>query len=114
MKKTLLLLPLLLAMFVFPGKAQITVFSEGFEGNGLPSGWTIIDADNDGHNWMHNSVYGDLMGGHTGEGAFVSYSYDTWTGEELSPDNWLVTPAISLTGSSTLTFWRMVAYGFPD
>ena len=100
-------------MFVFSGKAQITVFSEGFEGNGLPSGWTIIDADNDGQNWMHSSVYGDLMGGHTGEGAFVSYSYDAWIGEDLFPDNWLVSPAISLTGSSTLTFWRMVAYGFP-
>ena len=100
-------------MLAFSVKAQITIFNEGFEEYSLPAGWTVLDADNDGNTWMHSSVYGDLMSGHTGEGAFVSYSYDTWTGDELSPDNWLVTPAISLTGSSTLTFWRMVGFFNP-
>ena len=104
---------MILTMFTFVVKAQITIFNEGFEEYSLPAGWTLLDADNDGNTWMHSSVYGDLMGGHTGEGAFVSYSYDTWTGDELSPDNWLVTPAISLTGSSTLTFWRMVGFFNP-
>ena len=104
---------MILTMTSFIVKAQIPIFHEGFEAGNLPAGWTVLDADNDGKSWMHSSVYGDLISGHTGEGAFVSYSYDTWNEEVLFPDNWLITPAISLTGSSTLTFWRMVGYGYP-
>ena len=113
MKKTLLLLPLLLAMLAFSGKAQITVFSEGFEDGDLPTGWTLIDADQDGNNWEHISVQGDLSSGHTGTGAYASYSYDEVTTDELTPDNWLVTPAIALSGTSSLTYWFLVHQNYP-
>ena len=110
MKKTLLLLPLLLALFSFSVKAQITFFSEDFEGYGLPTGWTVLDMDGDGESWMHNSLSMSYMGGHESEGSFLSHSYDFEEYSPLTPDNWLVSPAITLSGNSTLTFWRMVSF----
>jgi hypothetical protein len=104
---------MILTVFTFIVQAQIPIFFEGFENGSLPTGWTILDADSDGRDWMHSSVNDDLMGGHTGNGAYVSYSYDDWSGEIIFPDNWLITPGISLTGSSLLTFWRMTSFGYP-
>ena len=85
---------MILTMFTFIVQAQIPILQESFEAENLPFGWTVLDADNDGRNWMHSSIYDDLMGGHTGDGAYVSYSYDDWNGEVIYPDNWLITPAI--------------------
>ena len=113
MKKTLLFLTLFLMMLTFGANAQVPVFTEGFEGTTLPSGWTIIDADQDGNNWEHISVQGDLSSGHTGTGAYASYSYENSTYDALTPDNWLVTPAIALSGTSSLTYWFIVAQGYP-
>jgi hypothetical protein len=110
MKKALLLLPMLLAMFSLSVNAQITVFSEGFEDGVLPAGWTNIDADNDGNTWVHNST--TFVDGHESDGAFVSFS--KLNGAALTPDNWLVTPAIPLAGNSTLTFWRMSSFSTPQ
>ena len=110
MKKALLLLPLLLALFSLSVKAQIVFFSENFEGYGLPSGWTVLDMDGDGDTWMHNSMSMSFIGGHNSEGAYVSHSYDFEDYVPLFPDNWLITPAITLVGNSTLTFSRMVSF----
>lgn len=74
-------------------------FVEDFE-NGLSECWTLIDADGDGHNWEMKA--GPSMSCHSGEGVIASASYD---GTALSPDNWLITPAINLTGDATMTFW---------
>ena len=104
---------MILTMITFIVQAQIPILQESFEAENLPFGWTVLDADNDGRNWMHSCIYDDLMGGHTGDGAYVSYSYDDWNGEVIYPDNWLITPAISLTGSNSLTFWRMASFGYP-
>ena len=103
MKKNVLFLALFLTMLTFGTKAQMPVFTEGFEGGTVPTGWTTIDADNDGLGWEHSSEQ-EEVGGHTGTGAIVSYSYDNYEGEGLTPDNWLVTPGISLSGTSTLTY----------
>ena len=97
-------------MLAFSGKAQITVFSEGFEDGDLPAGWTNIDADNDGNTWVHNST--TFVDGHNSDGAFVSFS--KLNNAALTPDNWLVTPAIPLAGNSTLTFWRMSGFQTPQ
>ena len=113
MKKTFLFLTLFLTMLTFGVRAQVPVFTEGFEGTSLPSGWTIIDADQDGNNWEHISVQDDLSYGHTGTGAYASYSYDEVTTDELTPDNWLVTPAIALSGTSSLTYWFLVHQNYP-
>ena len=97
-------------MFAFSCKAQITVFSEGFEDGVLPAGWTNIDADNDGNTWVHNST--TFVNGHESDGAFVSFS--TLNNAALTPDNWLVTPPIPLTGNCTLKFWRMSSFIAPQ
>ena len=110
MKKALLLLPMLLAIFSLSVNAHITVFSEGFEDGVLPAGWTNIDADNDGNTWVHNST--TFVDGHESDGAFVSFS--KLNNAALTPDNWLVTPAIPLAGNSTLTFWRMSSFSGED
>ena len=67
----------------------------GFEG-GLGS-WTTIDADGDGYCW-----YGNSNGyGHNGtSGSAFSASYDNGV---LNPDNYLVSPQVTLGGS--ITFW---------
>ncbi|HOE91117.1 MAG TPA: choice-of-anchor J domain-containing protein, partial [Candidatus Cloacimonadota bacterium] len=77
------------------------ILTEGFEGTFPPTGWTIIDSDGDGHNWMqwdytpHGGVYGVASG-----------SYDNNIGQ-LFPDNWLITSQISLAPNTTntLKFW---------
>ena len=113
MKKTFLFLTLFLTILACSVRAQVPVFTEGFEETSLPAGWTIIDADQDGNNWEHISVQGDLSSGHTGSGAYASYSFENATFNALTPDNWLITPAIVLSGTSSLTYWFMVSQSYP-
>ncbi|MBE0661581.1 MAG: choice-of-anchor J domain-containing protein [Bacteroidales bacterium] len=51
----------------------------------LPEGWVAIDDDGDQFNWY--------FGERQGEGAMRSQSWDS---NPLTPDNWLITPAILL------------------
>ena len=76
-------------------------------------GWTNIDADGDGYEWVLGSaaggIYlaegGSLAGtGHEESADFVtSGSYSNYTGAALTPDNYLVSPQITLGGS--ISFW---------
>ena len=77
------------------------------------SGWTTIDADDDDYTWVlasasagvyHNTGV-DLTGeGHNGSADFVtSGSYSNYAGNALTPDNYLVSPQVTLGGS--ITFW---------
>ena len=109
MKKSLLFFALLTTTFLFNAKAQITVLSEGFDNVSLPSGWTVIDADNDGQNWMHSELT-NYITGYNSSGAYVSFSKNEQTGAALTPDNWLISPAITLGSNSTLTFRRLVSF----
>ena len=83
-----------------------TTLSEGFEsasGQGLPTGWTMIDADGDGNNWYTLNWIDagwDETGAHTGDQWATSASYN---GTGLHPDNYLVSPQVTLGG--TLSFW---------
>ena len=83
--------------------SPITTFPyvEDFE-NGVNGCWTFIDADGDGNNWMHSSARFDLTEwtAHSGTGAIVSESYRNST--VLYPDNWAITPALSLPANSTV------------
>lgn len=60
----------------------------------IPDGWTLLDEDGDGNNWI-TVEYTD------GEKAFVSFSYDNSTHMALTPDNWLITPKMTLGGTFT-------------
>lgn len=84
-------------------------YSEGFEaGFGC---WTTIDADGDGIGWMLYSnselaEYADDDDIHSGNESAMSASYMDSEGA-LTPDNWLVSPAIVLpNGSATVTWWE--------
>ena len=72
---------------------------ETFENGELPNGWTTIDADNDGYNWEVNNN----SSSHSGSFCISSASYDNPTETALTPNNWLVSPEVTLGGS--MTFW---------
>ena len=85
-------------------------FSEDFEGGAVPApGWAIYDEDGDGNNWRINEA--------GTEDAIGTYSAVTasWLGPNpgtaLSPDNYMITPAIDLSdvgGASNIELSWMV------
>lgn len=101
------LFTLFIALFVmaFCAKAQY-LLQEGFEGEDVPTGWLNIDNDGDGQAWYVLNNSQSEQGGytvHSGQGHITSASYASVA---LTPDNWLITPAITLpAGASTLSFW---------
>ena len=78
-------------------------FYEGFEGENLPTGWSSIDANNDGNTWSvgHATTHSGNNGA-----ANISFIYNT-TG--TTPDDYLVSPLLDLQG--TLRVWLS---GFGD
>ncbi|PKP04728.1 MAG: hypothetical protein CVU11_04040, partial [Bacteroidetes bacterium HGW-Bacteroidetes-6] len=71
-----------------------TILSEQFEDGILPTGWIITDADGDGNNWEFDNS-GSLTT-HSGTGAATSAS---WATNPLTPDNWLIAPAVDLSNT---------------
>ena len=70
--------------------------------------WNIYDADNDGNNW---GVTETESLAHSGSILFYSASYYNY--ESFDPDNWLISPEVSLGG--TLSFWaRSYTSSYPD
>ena len=64
--------------------------------NGIGN-WTTIDADGDGHNWEINNDWG-------GHESLCMIQSASWVGGiALTPDNYLVSPQITLGGS--ISFW---------
>ena len=74
------------------------LLGESFESGALPDGWTTIDADGDGYNWQVSQARS-----HSGSYCVQSASYDNGTNTALTPDNWLISPEVTLGGS--MTFW---------
>ena len=85
-----------------------STFSYNFDGNNLED-WTLIDANNDGNNWMHSSAYTfeDMSNeGHNGSYGFaVSESYINGGYGAVTPDNYLVSPQVNFANGSTFSFW---------
>ena len=79
------------------------IFFEDFEHDGdLPEGWTFIDADGDENNWaIWDSSQNDV---HSGSYALSSESYINNVGA-MTPDNWAITPAITIPADALLSFW---------
>lgn len=82
-----------------------TEVTEDFE-NGLTEGWTVLDNDEDGYSWSLLDMTEFEKKPHSGNFAIRSDSYINDVGA-LTPDNWIVTPLASLTG--TFSFW---AWGY--
>jgi M6 family metalloprotease-like protein len=78
---------------------EITVFAEDFE-NGIPATWRNVDQDGDGYIW------GIRYSGATPQSSSsaASASYVNGVGP-VNPDNWLVTPAITLTANNELKYY---------
>ncbi len=94
MKKTLIgtLLMLIGSMAV---RAQVTElpWTEGFE-SGFAA-WTLVDADGDNYNWkLGYDEYAEQP--HSGTAFIYSESYDENTGQDLTPDNYIFSPAIAI------------------
>jgi len=96
-----------------PG-GNASTFSVDFEG-GMPAGWTTIDANNDGYDWVLGSQIGGVYlvsgaslagSGHNSSGDLIcSGSYSNYTGSAITPDNYLVSPQVTLAAGSTFSFW---------
>ena len=67
------------------------LFADDFK-NGIDQ-WTLIDADGDGHNWY----------GRTTQGNSVAASESYRNNVPLTPDNWLISPQVTLDGM--VSFW---------
>jgi M6 family metalloprotease-like protein len=77
-----------------------TLFEEDFE-NGIPATWGNVDEDGDGYIW--EILTGTAV--QSGSKSISSASYDIYNFEPLTPDNWLVTPAITLTTNNKLRYY---------
>lgn len=96
-------------ILVTKAQVQVPVLQEHFDGSSIPAGWNAIDADGDGQNWF---VYSD---GYQESNCVTSESYSNTTLDPFDPDNWLITPAIALNGTSTLTYYvKSTSAGYPD
>ena len=93
---------LMLALFAFVAIQAQNLLSEDFE-NGIPATWLNIDADNDGNSWLSSAGVSGVSGHNGSDGCAFSCSY--YDGTVLTPNNWLITPAVTLNGAATLTFW---------
>lgn len=75
-------------------------YEQGFE-NDL-SCWNVYDADGDGYTWQLNA----RQATHGGSGNIASASYMNGVGE-LTPDNWLVSPKITIpSNGATIEWWE--------
>lgn len=104
MKKILLSCFLALGM---SATAQ-TYFSDNFNDEDV-SNWTRIDQDGDGKNWADIFVVPDAAGNPSTPVSLISRS---WQVTPLTPDNWIVSPAIDLStaaGKDVMLNWKVLA-----
>ena len=91
-----------------PTRGRDVILTEGFEGlpqgsnTGLPTGWSVIDADGDGNNWYNlmNTGNPNVIPGHTGVGLMSSASYGS---APLTPNNYLITCLVE--GATSVNYW---------
>ena len=96
---------------ITPPPVGATTFTEGFE-SGLPTGWTVVDGNNDGWTWCLTSDIPSTWTYYTmtidwyrtGSNAICSGSYINGVGA-LTPNEYLVTDQVTLAAGSTFSFW---------
>lgn len=84
-------------------------WTENFENANVYGCWKFIDADGDGHNWdtdflrNETSESGSYYGHNNSRGLVSSASY---VNHALTPDNWMILPAMTLPeGSEMILSW---------
>lgn len=84
-----------------PALLNGVIFFEGFESGITSADWTLIDADSDGEQWeMHPEDWSPAYGG-----AHSIASYSWFNGNTLTPNNWIITPAIVLPVDAKLQYF---------
>ena len=112
MNKKLLLLSALGVFTLGAAQAQTTtILNQNFEG--AVDGWGLIDGDGDGENWgiVDNSASTTRTDLAAGGKMAASFSYDNDSGP-LTPNNYIVSPAINLSAYSGKTVklkWKVAA-----
>ncbi len=95
-----------------PGPQPGTGWTEGFE-NGLPTGWSVVDGNNDGWTWCLTSAIPStwtyyatmtLDWYRTGSNAICSGSYINGVGA-LTPNEYLVMGQQTINNGTTFSFW---------
>ena len=66
--------------------------------DGHLNGWKTIDADGDTFNWKLYPIGG--LGHNGSDGTVISYSYNNYSGGALTPDNYLVSPQLTITANN--------------
>ena len=100
MRKILLLCAAATAMMT--ASAQQVLLEEEFDNGKIPETWLNVDVDGDGYKW---DAAGTIFVGHKDtDGCAYSQSFVHNVGA-LHPDNWLITPQITLSGHCTLTYF---------
>lgn len=90
-----------LSLISFYSFSQTVLLQEGFETGNIPTNWINIDNDSDNELWeIHPANWTEP---HSGEFSIASYSW--FNGNILTPDNWLITPAIQIYENTELEFW---------
>jgi|GEM_PF-5621740 len=83
------------------GGTAVESIDEGFESGSFPADWQNLDEDGDDYAWeIIDSEYGT----HDGDYAIGSASYINDVGA-LTPDNWLITPLVSIQAGYSLDVW---------
>ena len=81
-------------------KSENTIMWD-FEDEAQLEGWSIIDNDGDGYGWEYANTEGQVT--HSGTGVVSSASYvnnpSGTGGTALTPDNWLISPQVTLDGN---------------
>ncbi len=97
--------------------ATSTLLYEGFESSdALPAGWSAVDADGDGQGWTVATKSGYPSGGN----CIFSHSRKIGGSQKVTPDEWLMLPAVTLNGEAqadfALSFQMYTSYmpGSPD
>ena len=76
-----------------------------FEDENQLNDFNLIDNDGDGFNWEHNTNTWNDVKTHSGDGVISSTSFDEEYYNPLRPDNWLISPEVTLGG--TLVFYAV-------
>ena len=84
---------------------------ESFEEDGIPEGWTTVDADNDGRTWK---VFNKSSLEHIGTPFFGDQMITSWAwdSEAFDPDNYLISPLLS--DAAELNYWFAMNTAYPE
>lgn len=87
-----------------------------FETDPKDDGWTYVDADGDGRDWIwisDKTFNGYVVPSYDGNGLMLSEGLDMIYGDPIDPENWFISP--KFTAGTKVTFWLSEADpDYPD